>query len=78
MGLSLFIDYAQIATMQAENFSWKTEYYDYKIDKTSIGFGLMWREMSFLAAKRMDRSVNDWSFILQLSTFIDRDYPYPN
>ena len=37
----------------------------------------MWMGMRFLAAKRMDRNVNDWSFIFQVCTFLDREYPYP-
>ena len=69
--------------MHTENYSWKDALtsnlnYDYEIYKTSIGFGINWGEIRYLVAKRMDRSVNDWSFVLQFYTLLDREYPYPN
>ena len=78
-GLLLFLDYAEIGSLQSENFSWDltNENYDYVFNKVSIGCGVIWNNLYLLAAKRMDRNVNDWSFILQVCTFLDREYPYP-
>ena len=81
-GFLLFIDYAEIGSLQAENYSlndWDNlDNYDFKFYKTSMGLGLMWHGIRFIAAKRMDRNENDWSFMIQFDTFIDRKYPYPN
>ena len=83
IGLLFFIDYAEIRSLHTENYSWKDALtsnlnYDYEIYKTSIGFGINWGEIRYIVAKRMDRSVNDWSFVFQFHTLIDREYPYPN
>ena len=81
-GFLFLIDYAEIGSLQAENYSWNDwdtyDNYDFKIYKTSMGLGLMWHGIRFIAAKRMDRNENDWSFMIQFGTFIDRKYPYPN
>ena len=44
----------------------------------AVIIGINLGEIRYLVAKRMDRSVNDWSLVLQFHTFLDREYPYTN
>ena len=58
--------------------SWKNMFdCDCDVTKTSMGFGINISEIKILAAKRMDRDVDDWSILIEFGSFINRKYPYP-
>ena len=50
---------------------------DCDVTKTSLGFGINLDDYKILAAKRMDRDVDDWSILIEFRSFINRKYPYP-
>ena len=64
--------------MKREDMSWKNIFgCDCDVTKTSLGFGINFLDYKILAAKRMDRDVDDWSILIEFRSFINRKYPYP-
>ena len=78
IGLMLFFDYASIGSIHRHELSWNDMFgCDCEVTKTSLGFGINLDDCKILAAKRMDRDVDDWSILIEFRSFINRKSPYP-
>ena len=74
--LFTFIDYVEAMTTDSK-VTLKDMFGTSDIYRTSIGFGIELGGFRLMLAKPVKENQNEWKILLELGSFINRKYPYP-